>query len=190
MLDQNTDRMWFVIGALVVGAGIILLANKTIPEMFANTASAMNYIVTSEFGNPNLLKDTAKEIMVTNTSETSNSLKYNDSNLVEPLVEGETYTISFYARSPIATKFIKGIFINSGTQNIPMNDTAISPEYKFYYGTFTFVDKIYVNNHVYLHVYPYVNQEVYVKNVKIEKGDKATTGSSLQERLFNQTGGA
>ena len=36
MLDQNTDRMWYVIGALVVGAGIILLANKTMPEVFAN----------------------------------------------------------------------------------------------------------------------------------------------------------
>lgn len=35
MLDQNTDRMWFVIGALVIGAGIILLANKTMPELFA-----------------------------------------------------------------------------------------------------------------------------------------------------------
>lgn len=40
MLDQNTDRMWFVIGALVVGAGIILLANKTMPEVFANVADA------------------------------------------------------------------------------------------------------------------------------------------------------
>lgn len=40
MLDQNTDRMWYVIGALVVGAGIILLANKTMPEAFANVADA------------------------------------------------------------------------------------------------------------------------------------------------------
>lgn len=38
MLDQNTDRMWYVIGALVVGAGIILLANKTIPQLFASVA--------------------------------------------------------------------------------------------------------------------------------------------------------
>ena len=38
MLDQNTDRMWFVIGALVVGAGIILLANKAMPEIFASIA--------------------------------------------------------------------------------------------------------------------------------------------------------
>lgn len=38
MLDQNTDRMWFVIGALIVGAGVILIANKTMPEIFANIA--------------------------------------------------------------------------------------------------------------------------------------------------------
>ena len=41
MLDQNTDRMWFVIGALVVGAGIILLANKMLPEIFANVTGSM-----------------------------------------------------------------------------------------------------------------------------------------------------
>lgn len=181
--------MWFVIGALVVGAGIILLANKTIPEIFGNTVSAMNNIVTAEFGNPNLLKDSAKEIMVTNTRDSSYALRYHDSYLIEPLVEGETYTVSFYARSPIATKFNQGIFINEGTKGIPMNDTSISPEYKFYYGTFKFVDKLYNNNHFYLHIYPYVNQDVYVKNVKLEKGDKATTGSSLQERLFNKTDG-
>lgn len=40
MLDQNTDRMWFVIGALVVGAGIILLANKAMPEVFASAADS------------------------------------------------------------------------------------------------------------------------------------------------------
>lgn len=33
MLDQNTDRMWYVIGAVVIGAGIIFLANG----MFADT---------------------------------------------------------------------------------------------------------------------------------------------------------
>ena len=40
MLDQNTDRMWFVIGALVVGAGIILLANKMLPNMFSEVVHA------------------------------------------------------------------------------------------------------------------------------------------------------
>ena len=42
MLDQNTDRMWFVIGALVVGAGIILLANQFMPEVFAQIGKAFN----------------------------------------------------------------------------------------------------------------------------------------------------
>lgn len=41
MLDQNTDRMWYVIGALVIGAGIILLANKAMPEIFANVSKSM-----------------------------------------------------------------------------------------------------------------------------------------------------
>lgn len=45
MLDQNTDRMWYVIGALVVGAGIILLANKTIPEIFASVGGMMNDLI-------------------------------------------------------------------------------------------------------------------------------------------------
>ena len=40
MLDQNTDRMWYVIGALVVGAGIILLANKGLPEVFASVTES------------------------------------------------------------------------------------------------------------------------------------------------------
>lgn len=40
MLDQNTDRMWFVIGALVVGAGIIFIANGTLPELFASVTES------------------------------------------------------------------------------------------------------------------------------------------------------
>lgn len=41
MLDQNTDRMWYVIGAVIVGAGIILLANKVMPELFASVGESM-----------------------------------------------------------------------------------------------------------------------------------------------------
>jgi len=44
MLDQNTDRMWYVIGALVVGAGVILLANKTMPEVFAKVGKTFQGI--------------------------------------------------------------------------------------------------------------------------------------------------
>ena len=40
MLDQNTDRMWFVIGAVIVGAAIIFIANGTIPELFASVTES------------------------------------------------------------------------------------------------------------------------------------------------------
>jgi len=67
MLDQNTDRMWFVIGALVVGAGIILLANKAMPEVFAKVTKQMENITNSTtdeidngmFPNPNIAKNTS-----------------------------------------------------------------------------------------------------------------------------------
>ena len=48
MLDQNSDRMWFVIGALVVGAGIILVANKSIPDIFSKVTD--QFKSTSEQG--------------------------------------------------------------------------------------------------------------------------------------------
>ena len=34
MLDQNTDRMWYVIGAVIVGAALIFLMNGTFPGLF------------------------------------------------------------------------------------------------------------------------------------------------------------
>lgn len=36
MLDQNTDRMWYVIGAVIIGAAIILILNGTAPQLFAS----------------------------------------------------------------------------------------------------------------------------------------------------------
>jgi len=38
MLDQNTDRMWYVIGAVLIGAAILLLLNGTAPDLFAQVA--------------------------------------------------------------------------------------------------------------------------------------------------------
>lgn len=38
MLDQNTDRMWYVIGAVIIGAAIILILNGTVPQIFASVA--------------------------------------------------------------------------------------------------------------------------------------------------------
>lgn len=41
MLDQNTDRMWYVIGAVIIGASIILILNGTAPELFASVADTL-----------------------------------------------------------------------------------------------------------------------------------------------------
>lgn len=38
MLDQNTDRMWYVIGAIMIGAAILLLINGAAPDLFAQVA--------------------------------------------------------------------------------------------------------------------------------------------------------
>jgi len=41
MLDQNTDRMWYVIGAVLLGAAILLLLNGTAPELFASVGGQL-----------------------------------------------------------------------------------------------------------------------------------------------------
>jgi len=38
MLDQNTDHTWYMIGAVLVGAAILLLLNGTVPDLFAQVA--------------------------------------------------------------------------------------------------------------------------------------------------------
>ena len=46
MLDQNTDRMWFVIGAVIVGAAIIFIANGTLPTLFASVSESFEEATT------------------------------------------------------------------------------------------------------------------------------------------------
>lgn len=40
ILDQNTDRLWYVIGAVLIGAAIVLLLNGTVPDLFAQVAGS------------------------------------------------------------------------------------------------------------------------------------------------------
>ena len=49
MLDQNTDRMWYVIGAVLIGAAIIFGANSLYPSAFASVTGLMSDL-TSEAG--------------------------------------------------------------------------------------------------------------------------------------------
>lgn len=106
MLDQNTDRMWFVIGALVIGAGIILLANKTMPEVFANVTKQMKNITNSAtdeidngmFPNPNIAKNSSYDWQTYSgsSSKYSKTIGENWFNLEEEgLKPGDKITFSF-----------------------------------------------------------------------------------------------
>lgn len=39
MLDQNTDRIWYVIGAVLIGAAVILIFNGAVPSLFGQVAN-------------------------------------------------------------------------------------------------------------------------------------------------------
>ena len=75
MLDQNTDRMWFVIGAVILGEAFIFIANGTLPTLFASVADSFEDAadkgteVVDEIGaNPNLLLGTTSEWTLHGTS--------------------------------------------------------------------------------------------------------------------------
>src|SRR5699024_6217280 len=66
MLDQNTDRMWYVIGAVLIGAAIIFGMNTLMPNAFASVGNLFSEQTekvsdkVSSIGvkiNPNLLGD-------------------------------------------------------------------------------------------------------------------------------------
>lgn len=154
MLDQNTDRMWFVIGALVVGAGIILLANKTMPEIFANITDNMKGITddaTDEIDNikvakVNLLKYGHLEVTGGNAvSQTGQILPYSRPEFLRledlaPLFDKEgldgTYTLSFEAKSlNTSTRKSTAVFMQSSSGSkygLIRNDFNITENWKTY----------------------------------------------------------
>lgn len=44
MLDQNTDRSWWMIGSIIVGAAVIGVAKVAFPEVFD---SVVNYFISN-----------------------------------------------------------------------------------------------------------------------------------------------
>ena len=58
MLDQNTDRMWYVIGAILLGAAIIFGASTMFPRAFASVGGMMSGVI----GNIHLLEDVDDDI--------------------------------------------------------------------------------------------------------------------------------
>ena len=50
MLDQNTDRSWWMIGAVIIGALIIGLAKVAFPEVFDLVIGFFKSMVPSSLG--------------------------------------------------------------------------------------------------------------------------------------------
>lgn len=168
MLDQNTDRMWYVIGALVVGAGIILLANKMLPEVFANTGKSFENIV----GNTSAAIDEGLK----SNKVGVNLISYQDQHKIwqhptgkeytrtvdlAPILEEQgldnTYTLSFDAKSADTSK--------KNTLQIYMQ-SGYGSQYGLIYKTVTYTEEYQhfeftgLKPYVYTNYYAYHNGEL------------------------------
>lgn len=50
MLDQNTDRSWWMIGSVVIGALIIGLAKVAFPEVFNSVVDFFKSMIPTKLG--------------------------------------------------------------------------------------------------------------------------------------------
>ncbi|KRU40061.1 hypothetical protein [Clostridium sporogenes] len=50
MLDQNTDRSWWMIGAVIVGALLIGIAKKSFPEVFGLVIDFFKNMIPTQLG--------------------------------------------------------------------------------------------------------------------------------------------
>ncbi len=101
MLDQNTDRMWYVIGAIVIGAAIIAMGLNIFSDSFEsvddNFATLMTQVVDVDPPGKNYLLDT-------NEPKTSDGPGYLDYYLdIDEFNElnGSTVTVSFDAKAEL-----------------------------------------------------------------------------------------
>lgn len=92
MLDQNTDRMWYVIGAVLIGAAIIFGMNTLMPNTFASVGESFTQVMD---GN-NFMKNRRNMLEGGYLSEpiTNSTYRLARFDLKIIPVEGETYTIT------------------------------------------------------------------------------------------------
>ena len=94
MLDQNTDRMWYVIGAVLIGAAIIFGMNTLMPNAFASISDNFKQTMTQSeinvdqlVGRQNLLVNSYLDEPITTSDYYITRF-----DLAETPVAGETYT--------------------------------------------------------------------------------------------------
>ena len=73
MLDQNTDRLWYVIGAVLIGAAIIFGMNTLMPEAFASVSDNFNLITSTIGKNINMYGKRKELIKVYTLSDMRNA---------------------------------------------------------------------------------------------------------------------
>lgn len=164
MLDQNTDRMWYVIGAVIIGAAIILILNGTAPQLFASVGDAfqsklepvteevdgifpksrLDKEIYAKWQGVNLAYGT-DEMKVTQKHESNGYYAINDDALSE-MIGGEL-TLSFdikspdgsggYARALMITPDRAGI-AHSRSESYPLTEQWVRHTH-----TFTFTQSIY-----------------------------------------------
>lgn len=101
------------------------------------------------------------------------------------LVEGETYTFSFYAKTNIDISMHRGVYINSDNNGF-IPETIFKPEWIRH--SFTFTAK--GNKNLGIHMYPILNENsdeyrvIYISDWKLEYGDKATKVQPNPEDIY------
>lgn len=118
------------------------------------------------------------------SNSTSNSIIYLKGTEYN-LVEGETYTFSFYAKTNVEMGMTQGIYLNPDNRwFIPK--TIFKPKWTRY--SFTFTAK--GNKHLGIHMYPLLNENndeyrvIYISDWKLEFGDNATKVQPNPEDIY------
>lgn len=106
-----------------------------------------------------------------------------------PLVVGETYTFSFYAKATSEIS-IGRVYLNPSNNGF-LSDVLISTEWKRYHFTFVFNGGSYQTHVIYPHFYPETNngdgtyETFYITDWKLEQGNQVTTWSRAPEDVYS-----
>ena len=155
--------------------------------------------------NRNLLRNTTQEYLENQgtlgyssgivTEDGKKAVIFNNSNDIiylkgtdYSLVEGETYTFSFYAKATKPIGMTQGVYINGQNRGF-IRDTIFTTDWARYSFTFVAIG----NNNVGIHMYPKIKnndgtyESFYVTDWKLEIGDSVTKVQPNPEDVYGAT---
>lgn len=153
MLDQNTDRMWYVIGAVIVGAAIIFLVNSSFPQLFASVGTtferaaedAMDVIDAPPY-NQDIVHN-GGPLRVKPSTETNGTWYTLDHLALKELI-GKEITVSFDIRNPAGTGgYVDALFATVQGTGIDTESSSASflmtTDWNRHAATFVFTNETY-----------------------------------------------